>query len=230
MQQAEHFVDAGHVADPSVPGCVGETVAEAGEDEDEDEDGVRGVDGCDGVGDEVAGGGGDGYAALAETEVDGVVKEGGGGVADDGAEEDEGDNGVGEPVVGFELVRLGRVGKTDRGVGDLHMELEPAIRKSGLGQIFVYWFVNTYPYCCIVCAHDDEAPETSSQTIYIYVWIVPPLQLIRECRRRRKVLIDFIQTPPLIQRRPNRGRRRSFYLRQRWSLMGNDLKLHDTGS
>jgi hypothetical protein len=57
--------------------------------------------GEDDVGDEMAEGGDDGDAALAEIDVHLVVDGGGDGVAGEGGEEDEGDDGVGELVVFF---------------------------------------------------------------------------------------------------------------------------------
>jgi hypothetical protein len=56
VQEAEYLVGIGHVADPGIPGCVCEPVAEPGDREDDDEDGVRRVHGNDDVGDEVADG------------------------------------------------------------------------------------------------------------------------------------------------------------------------------
>ena len=64
------------------------------------------MDGDDGEGDDVAEGRHGGDAALAEAEVDAGVGCGGDGVAREGGEEDEGDGGVVEAVVGFELVSL----------------------------------------------------------------------------------------------------------------------------
>lgn len=61
------------------------------------------MDGEDDVGDHVAGGRHDGDAALAERHMDAGVSEGGDGVAGEGGEEDEGDDGVGEVVVLLEL-------------------------------------------------------------------------------------------------------------------------------
>lgn len=61
--------------------------------------------GDDDVGDNVARGGNDGDAALAELQVDVVVEGGREDVADEGGEENKGDDNVGEAVVGFELFR-----------------------------------------------------------------------------------------------------------------------------
>lgn len=92
MQKPQHLIWIRHIANPRIPRRVREAIAEAREHEDDDEHGVRRVHGDDDVGDEVAGGRDDGDAALAEAQVDGVVEEGGGGVADERGEEDEGDD------------------------------------------------------------------------------------------------------------------------------------------
>lgn len=61
------------------------------------------MQGDDDVGGHVATAGDDGDAALAEVEVEVVVEQGGGDVADKGGEKDEGDDGVVEVVVFLEL-------------------------------------------------------------------------------------------------------------------------------
>lgn len=99
MQEAEDLVGAVHVADVGVPGSVGYAVAEAREDVDDDEGRVGRVLGDDDVGGDVAGGGDDGDAALADFQVDPVVEQGGEDVTHKGGEEDQRDDDVGEVVV-----------------------------------------------------------------------------------------------------------------------------------
>lgn len=103
MQEALDGVGLVHGADPGAEAGVGQAVAEAADGVGDDEDGVGWVGGEDGVGDDVAEGGHDGDAAAAEGDVDAGIGEGGGGVADEGGEEDERDDGVAEVVVFFEL-------------------------------------------------------------------------------------------------------------------------------
>jgi hypothetical protein len=101
LQKTRDLIRALHVPQPRTPRSVDETVAETDEDEHDDEDGEGGMHGEDDVGDEMAEGGDDGDAALAEIDVHLVVDGGGDGVAGEGGEEDEGDDGVGELVVFF---------------------------------------------------------------------------------------------------------------------------------
>jgi hypothetical protein len=109
-----HGVCVVHNANPSAEGGVGEAIPEPGDGVGDDEDGERRVRGQDAVGDDVAYGCGDGDASLAELGVDGGVGEGGGGVAREGGEEDERDDGVVEVVVflegGDDRLRGGSVG------------------------------------------------------------------------------------------------------------------------
>lgn len=120
MQEAEDLIGPRHVANVRVPPGVAQAVTEAGDDEGGHQRRVGRVLGDDDVGDDVARGGDDGDAALAELQVDVVVEGGREDVADKGGEEDEGDDDVGEAVVGFELVK----DISQRETGDITVSLD----------------------------------------------------------------------------------------------------------
>ena len=82
MQKPQYLIRVRHVAHPGVPRRVREPITEARDHEDDDEHGVGRVNGDDDVGDQVADGGKDADAALSEFQVNCVVHEGAGGVAD----------------------------------------------------------------------------------------------------------------------------------------------------
>ena len=103
MQKPQYLVRVMHVANPRIPAAIFKAASKAGEDEDHDERGKGWVLWDDDVGDHAEGGRNVGDAAPAEHDVDAVDDEGGGNVADDWREEDEGDFGVGEVVIRFEL-------------------------------------------------------------------------------------------------------------------------------
>lgn len=104
MQKPKHLVRVRHVADPGVPGRVQKAVPEACEGEDDDKNWVRWVYGKDYIGDQMAAGSEDGDSSLAKLHVDCIIQDGGQGVANEGRQEDERDDSIGEVVIGFELV------------------------------------------------------------------------------------------------------------------------------
>ena len=99
MQETEQFIRIGHIANPGIPGRVFKAIAEPGEDKRDDQHRIRRMDRVDDVGDEMAARGEDSDTALAEVVVDVVVEQGSEDVADQGGEEDEGDDGISEAVV-----------------------------------------------------------------------------------------------------------------------------------
>lgn len=103
MQKALNRVRPVHGTDPRAEARVRQAVAKAANGIAHHEGGIRRVRSQGSKGNEVAYGRHDGHAALAEPDMNAGIGEGGDGVADKGGEEDEGDDGVREVVVFFEL-------------------------------------------------------------------------------------------------------------------------------
>lgn len=125
VHHAQYLVCVGHVADPGVPGGIAQPVAETGQHVHDHEDGVRRVHAGDNVGDDVAGGGENRDAPLAELLVDRVVEEGRQRVADERGEEDERHKRVLEAVVRAQVRDEGTVG----GIVHAHDEHGPERRE-----------------------------------------------------------------------------------------------------
>lgn len=106
MQEPLDRVGLVHDTDPGTEARIRETVSETAKHVDHDEHGEGRMLGQNDVGNEVAEGGHDGDAALAEDGVDSGIGEGSDGVADKGGEEDERDDSVSEVIVVLELVEV----------------------------------------------------------------------------------------------------------------------------
>lgn len=103
MQQSHQLIPVLHASDPGIPSSILKSVAKADQDEDDRDNGIRRSNAGDNVPDDFTCRCSDGYTELPEVHVDAVDEEGGEGVAGEGREEDAGDDGVGDVVVGLEL-------------------------------------------------------------------------------------------------------------------------------
>lgn len=113
MHKALHRIRLVHSPDPRTEARVGQAVAEAADSVADDEDGPRRVHGEDDKRGDVAQRRHDGDAASAEAHVNLRIGHGGDGVAGEGSQEDEGDDGVAEVVVFLELGKLVALGGRD---------------------------------------------------------------------------------------------------------------------
>lgn len=88
MQNPQNLIRIRKSTDPRIPAAVFQAIPETANDGHDDDDGPGWVEGDYEVADYFAEGGYEGDASLAEAEVEGVVEEGGGCVAEEGDEED----------------------------------------------------------------------------------------------------------------------------------------------
>lgn len=106
MNQPQQLARVRQASHPRIERGIRKPIPETSQDEGKHQGHVRRVRADHAVGGEVAAGADDRDAALAEPEVEVVVEERGGDVADEGGEEDQGDDGVADVVV---FLKLGRV-------------------------------------------------------------------------------------------------------------------------
>lgn len=185
MQEPLDGIGLVHDADPSTEAGVREAVAEAANHVDDDENGPGRVDGQDDVGDDVAQRRHDCDTALAEFHVDAGVCKGSDGVASEGGQEDEGDDGVAEVIVFFQLVNGSvRRLRVNLMLEFVHMESEPA--ESRQFNIMVCrnclydsgGYEKPYANGGIIHAGNDKGQKGKSEPVHVSPRPVPSLDLL----------------------------------------------------
>ncbi len=173
VQEAEQLAGPVEIAQPRVPRSVVDAVAKAREHKGEHEPDKGRVRRNDDVREDVAHAAQDGDAALASLEVQVVVEQRRGDVADKGGEEDERDDGVGQAVVADELrvVSAGGVGDEGR-----TYRLKKRLHKSVTIFLCILVLVQTYSIGSIIGAHHQEAPKTRRKPVHVFAGVVPSLQ------------------------------------------------------
>lgn len=103
MEEAQDLIGIGHVANPCVPGRVGQSIAEPREDEGHHQDRIGGMEAIDHICDEMASRGQYGDSSLTKGAVDAMVQQRRQDVSRQRGQKHQGNDGVGEAVKGFQL-------------------------------------------------------------------------------------------------------------------------------
>ena len=109
MQNPQKLIRVLQVSEPRIPRTLRDAVADPANYEPDDDGAPGKVARKERVSDEPAERGEESGAAAAEGMVESIVSEGGEGVAEESTEEDQGDNGVGDAVIGLKLRFVRRV-------------------------------------------------------------------------------------------------------------------------
>ena len=101
MEEAQELIGIGHVANPCVPGRVGQPIAKTREDERHHQDWIWGMEAIDHICDEMASRGHDGDSSLTKGTVNAMVQQRREDVSRQRGQKYQGDDSVGEAVEGF---------------------------------------------------------------------------------------------------------------------------------
>lgn len=103
MQKPQNLIRVGHVANPRIPGRIGQPVAKPGEDERDDQHRIRRMKTVDDIRNQMASWRHQSHSSLAKGIVYAVVQQSSKNIASQGGQKHQRDNGIAESIKRFQL-------------------------------------------------------------------------------------------------------------------------------